>query len=103
MDSKYIDIIYKELSARMTYGLKVQVNDEIEFSCLDGNEAAFVVRVIALHRFENFADLYANLPLLKCGYTSETISNATPDDMNQYYSIEEQSQHGVIGIEIEHI
>ena len=28
MDSKYIDIIYKELSARMTYGLKVQVNDE---------------------------------------------------------------------------
>lgn len=29
MDSKYIDIIYKELSARMTYGLKVQVNDEI--------------------------------------------------------------------------
>ena len=29
MESKYIDIIYKELSARMTYGLKVQVNDEI--------------------------------------------------------------------------
>lgn len=29
MDSKYIDIIYKELSARMTYGLKVQVNDEV--------------------------------------------------------------------------
>lgn len=29
MDSKYIDIIYKELSARMAYGLKVQVNDEI--------------------------------------------------------------------------
>lgn len=29
MDSKYIDIIYKELSARMTYGLKVQVNDEL--------------------------------------------------------------------------
>ena len=29
MDSKNIDIIYKELSARMTYGLKVQVNDEL--------------------------------------------------------------------------
>ena len=29
MDSKYIDIIYKELSARMIYGLKVQVNDEL--------------------------------------------------------------------------
>ncbi len=78
----------------------VQVNDEIEFSCLEGNEAPFVVRVIALHRFENFADLYATLPLLKCGYTSETIYNAIPDDMNQYYSIEEQRRYGVIGIEI---
>ena len=29
MDSKHIDIIYKELSARMTYGLKVQVNGEL--------------------------------------------------------------------------
>lgn len=27
MDIKYIDIIYKELSARMTYGLKVQCDD----------------------------------------------------------------------------
>ena len=79
----------------------VQVNDEIEFSCLEGNETPFVVRVIALHSFENFADLYVTLPLLKCGYTSETISSATPNDMNQYYSIEEQSRHGVIGIEME--
>lgn len=46
-------------------------------------------------------DLYATLPLLKCGYTSETISSATPNDMNQYYSIEEQSRHGVIGFEME--
>ena len=29
MDSKHIDIIYKELSARMIYGLKVQVNGEL--------------------------------------------------------------------------
>ena len=27
MDTKHIDIIYKELSARMTYGLKVQCDD----------------------------------------------------------------------------
>lgn len=80
---------------------QLQENDEIEFRCLDRNEVPFVVRVIALHHFENFAELYASLPLLKCGYTNETISNATPDDMNQYYSIEEQSRYGVVGIEIE--
>lgn len=79
---------------------QVKVNDEIVFSCLDRNEKPFIVRVIALHRFKDFSDLYATLPLLKCGYTAETISNATPDDMNQYYSPEEQSQFGVVGIEI---
>lgn len=79
---------------------KVHVGDEIEFSCLDGNEAPFVVRVTGLHLFENFAVLYSAPPLLKCGYTEETIEDASPDDMNQYYSVEEQVQYGVVGIEI---
>lgn len=79
---------------------RVEVNDEIEFSCLDGNETPFVVRVIALHLFKNFGELYATLPLLKCGYTKETIDTASPEDMNQYYSLEEQAQYGVVGIEI---
>ena len=80
---------------------KLQVNDEIEFRCLDKDETPFVVRVIALHRFNSFTELYAALPLLKCGYTEDTITNASPDDMNQYYSIEQQSKYGVVGIEIE--
>lgn len=32
MDSKYIDIIYKELSARMAYGLKVKCDDRFIFT-----------------------------------------------------------------------
>ena len=79
---------------------RVEVNDEIEFSCLDGNETPFVVRVIALHLFKNFGELYATLPLLECGYTKETIDTASPEDMNQYYSLEEQARYGVVGIEI---
>jgi len=80
---------------------KLQIDDEIEFRCLDKNETSFVVRVIALHRFNSFAELYAALPLLECGYTEDTITNASPDDMNRYYSIEKQSKYGVVGIEIE--
>ena len=95
-------------SGQKTYELRlydekrhmVQVNDEIEFSCLDGNEAPIVVQVIALHLFNNFGELYAALPLLKCGYTKETIDTAGPEDMNQYYSVEEQARYGVVGIEI---
>lgn len=79
---------------------RVQVDDEIEFSCLDGNETPFVVRVIALHLFKNFGELYAALPLLKCGYTEETIGTASPEDMNRYYSVDEQKLYGVVGIEI---
>ena len=79
---------------------QVKVNDEIEFSCIDKNETPVSVCVIALHRFKDFTELYASLPLSKCGYTADTISNATPEDMNQYYSPEEQRQFGVVGIEI---
>lgn len=94
-------------SGQKTYELRlydekrqlVQVNDEIEFSCIDGNETPFVVKVIALHRFKDFGELYAALPLLKCGYTEETLDAASPEDMNQYYSVEEQVRYGVVGIE----
>lgn len=79
---------------------KISVNDEIEFSCLEENQQPVVVCVTALHRFKNFSELYSTLPLLKCGYTDETISEATPDDMNKYYSPEEQAKYGVVGIEI---
>ena len=54
----------------------------------------------ALHRFRNFAELYASLPLLSCGYTEETIGKARPEDMEQYYSLEEQASCGVVGIEV---
>ena len=56
--------------------------------------------VADLHRFDRFEELYKSLPLFKCGYTSENISNAKPSDMEQYYSAEEQKKYGVIGIEI---
>ena len=55
-----------------------------------------------LHRFDSFEALYQALPLLKCGYTSEDIGAAHPSDMEQYYSAEEQSKYGVIGIELCH-
>lgn len=78
---------------------KLQVGDVIEFSCLEREEKPFMVEVIALHRFKDFGELYAALPLLKCGYTKETLDAASPENMNQYYSVEEQVRYGVVGIE----
>lgn len=50
--------------------------------------------------FNSFDELYKNLPLLECGYTENDVSMASPDDMNQYYSKEEQKEYGVVGIKI---
>ena len=57
--------------------------------------------VVKLHRFENFEELYQHLPLQQCGYTEADIHTASPSDMEQYYSAEEQAKYGVVGIELE--
>lgn len=82
---------------------QIKVGDEIEFCCSQGREKPFAVRVVALHRFDDFAQLYASLPLLKCGYTEDTVKHASPDDMDAYYSKEKQAQYGVVGIEVERL
>ncbi len=56
--------------------------------------------VVRLHRFDSFDELYKSLPLLKCGYTAENVDKATPSDIEQYYSVEEQRKYGVVGIEL---
>ena len=77
----------------------IKVDDEIIFTNTATGETLHT-KVIRLHCFHNFAELYASLPLLKCGYTPEDVGMATPDDMEQYYSAEKQSQYGVVGIEL---
>ena len=72
---------------------QIAVGDSITFRC-DGEE--LTVRVIALHRFPDFAALYAALPHSKLGSTD-------PKDMEQYYSQEEQRKYGVLGIEIKRV
>lgn len=77
---------------------KVKVGDTILFK--SGREK-LTATVKALHIFRNFEELYAALPLDKCGYTAEELATASPDDMLEYYTKEQIEKHGVVGIEIE--
>lgn len=79
---------------------QLAVGDHIRF--INATDEAQVLRckILALHRFDSFSALYASLPLQKCGYTEEEIPTARPEDMELYYSKEEQSHYGVVGIEI---
>lgn len=80
----------------------IKVGDIIEFTQTETGEC-LIVQVIAIHRFDSFAELYQKLPLLKCGYTKVDIVTAKPEDMNLYYTPEQQEKYGVLGIEIKAI
>ncbi len=80
---------------------KISVGDIIIFVNTENADDTLSVTVKNLFVYRSFAELYDDLPLLKCGYTAENIDTASPDDMELYYSKEKQSQYGVVGIEVE--
>ena len=80
---------------------KLSIKDIIEFRNSQNPSQTIRTRVIALHRFESFDDLYASLSLEKCGYAPEEASQASARDMDSYYSPEDQMRWGVVGIELE--
>lgn len=78
----------------------IQVGDLIEFTNTENSKCKLNVVVVALHKFPSFDKLYESLSLLRCGYTSENINQASSTDMDFYYSKEKQEKYGVVGIEI---
>ncbi len=77
----------------------LMVGDEIIFTNNVTSEVMSVT-VVKLHIFNTFDELYSFLPLLKCGYTDKDVESASPQDMESYYTKEEQARYGVVGIEI---
>ena len=78
---------------------QIKVGDKIVFTD-NTTGKSLDTTVVKLHKFDNFDELYQSLPLLKCGYTIESIDKANPADMEQYYPVERQNKYGVIGIEL---
>jgi ASC-1-like (ASCH) protein len=82
---------------------KIAVGDCLVFTNTTEPERQLRCVVRRLHRFTNFAELYATLPLDQCGYLPEELADARPEDMDLYYPPEKQKQYGVVGIELERI
>ena len=78
----------------------IKVGDIIKFKNIADENKILLAEVVKLNIYKDFNELYNNLPLLKCGYTEQDIDNADPKDMEKYYSQEQQSKYGVVGIEI---
>lgn len=77
---------------------KIKIGDIIEFTNRLTMEK-IKVKVINLHKFSSFEELYKNLDKVSLGYKENEEANY--QDMEQYYSKEEQLKYGVLGIEIE--
>ena len=79
---------------------RISVGDVIEFTRTDRAEK-LSCRVVGLYPFSTFRELYSRFPLTAIGYAEEDVTTASPDDMDAYYSKEEQEKYGVLGIELQ--
>ncbi len=76
---------------------EIKVGDEIEFTNRVSEEKQ-LVKVVNLHRFNSFDELYKKFDKIVLGYGADEEAN--PNDMSQYYSLEDLEKYGVVGIEI---
>ena len=74
-----------------------QVGDILIFEHNDTLERIYT-KIIALHRYNHFEDLYNKFDKVSLGYNEDETASAS--DMLDYYPIEEQNKFGVLGIEI---
>ena len=80
---------------------KIRVGDTIIFTSTKDESRKIEATVRNLYIFDSFTELFRSLPLLKCGYTDETVADASPSDMDKYYSKALQKKYKAVGIEIE--
>ena len=98
---------------RMWYGLKtlelrlndpkrreIRVGDVIRFEDTTDETEIPQAEVKELLPFPSFKELYAALPLSEMGYRPEEEKDASPADMDKYYSPEEQARWGVLAIRV---
>ena len=79
----------------------ISLGDTLVFKNTENENEVISCTVKGLYIFPSFDLLYKSLPLDECGYLPEEIEAASPLDMEQYYSEDEQKKYGVVGIELE--
>ena len=76
----------------------IKPGDVIIFINRNDIDQRLKTKVVAIHPFDTFGNLYAAFDKVKLGYKENEI--ATPEDMEMYYPKEEIEAFGVVGIEI---
>lgn len=80
---------------------EMKVGDYVRLLSIEIPTHTVMCKITSMNVYDTFKELYENIPLLECGYTEENIDKASYEDMNKYYSIEEQEKYKVVGIGLE--
>ncbi len=77
---------------------KIHVGDTIEFACASEPHRIIRVRVVAVHPFKKFEELFSSFPPARFGGVSpeELLT-----EIRAFYSESDERRWGVVGIEIE--
>ena len=76
---------------------ELNIGDEIVFNNRETNEK-IRVEITEIKIFKSFEELYKNYDKIAMGYNQNEKAN--PEDMEIYYTKEDQEKFGVCGIEI---
>lgn len=80
---------------------KIKTGDTILFISLKEPSETLLTRVVDIYTYASFDELYGDLPLEDLGYSASEVGTASPKDMEQYYTPEEQAQFGVVAFRLE--
>ena len=93
-----------------TKTIEMRLNDEKRQLLKEGDLIEFEnlmtkdflkVEIVHLYSFPNFVELYQKFDKRMLGYSDHEEAN--PKDMEEYYSIAEQEQFGVLAIEVKRL
>ena len=76
----------------------IHLGDIMVFTSRNDNTQTIRTRVIGLHRYQSFKDLFTLNDPLKFG---STHSEWLIEQIRQFYTLEDEQKYGVIGIEFE--
>lgn len=79
---------------------KININDTIYFMLEPDRKKKIETRVVNLIKYKNFNDALDNIPFEHLTLPNDTKEDYL-DDLNKYYSIQEQEENGVLAMEIE--
>ena len=89
----------KIIESRLYDEKRQQINpgDQIEFTCNDKPTKKVLTVVKALYRYADFESLFSDFPLAHFGGTSK---EELIKEIETFYSREDQSRYGVVGIKM---